>query len=150
MRRRSLRVRFEEKFERGQPDECWPWEGATNGRGYGIIAPPGGLGRTATDPKAKPLSASRVSYELYVGPIPPGLHIDHVKARGCSGPPCVNPAHLEPVTNAENSRRGAAAVGKLSPEEVEELRRLRSEGALLRELAERYGLSISRVHTLSR
>lgn len=44
-------------------------------------------------------------YEAFVGPIPDGLQIDHL----CRVRHCVNPAHLEPVTIAENVRRGAAA-----------------------------------------
>jgi hypothetical protein len=42
---------------------------------------------------------------LHVGPIPEGLTIDHL----CRAIRCVNPAHLEPVTNAENIRRAALA-----------------------------------------
>jgi len=38
-----------------------------------------------------------------VGPIPDGLHLDHL----CANPPCVRPDHLEPVTQAENNRRAA-------------------------------------------
>jgi len=46
--------------------------------------------------------AHRVSYEHHVGPIPVGLIIDHT----CRQPFCVNPQHLDPVTHAENTRRG--------------------------------------------
>jgi len=49
--------------------------------------------------------AHRVVYELLVGPIPDGLVLDHVRARGCQGYRCVWPGHLEPVTLAENARR---------------------------------------------
>jgi hypothetical protein len=50
----------------------------------------------------KVLLAHRVSYELVKGPIPEGLHLDHL----CRTPLCVNPDHLEPVTHRENLLRG--------------------------------------------
>jgi len=52
--------------------------------------------------------AHRVAYELVVGPIPDGLHIDHL----CRRPICVNPAHLEAVTQRENTRRGNGATAR--------------------------------------
>jgi hypothetical protein len=45
--------------------------------------------------------AHRHFSEIHIGPIPPGLVLDHL----CNNPPCVNPAHLEPVTAKENMRR---------------------------------------------
>lgn len=72
--------------------DCWIWTGA-KARGYGSIY----IGR-------KNRKTHRVSYELFVGPIPKGLHLDHI----CRNPSCCNPAHLEPVTHAENARRGIA------------------------------------------
>lgn len=79
-------------------DGCWVWTGAVNGgSGYGHF---GNAGVT--------LSAHRFSYEHHVGPIPDGLQIDHL----CRNRLCVNPAHLEPVTAAENLARARLAVGK--------------------------------------
>lgn len=50
------------------------------------------------------LYAHRASYEMFVGPIPEGLHLDHL----CRVTLCVRPGHLEPVTLRENTLRGRA------------------------------------------
>ncbi len=47
-------------------------------------------------------------YEQLVGPIPPGLHLDHL----CRNTSCVNPDHLEPVTVAENVLRGVGITAQ--------------------------------------
>jgi len=76
---------------------CWLWTGFINRYGYGVLtALPRKPGR------ARARAAHRVSYEWFVGPIPAGLTIDHL----CRVRRCINPDHLEPVTNAENLRRG--------------------------------------------
>ena len=67
---------------------CWLWLGTLFGKGYARCHWTG-LGTCA---------AHRVSYEAFVGPIPDGLTIDHLCRVKC----CVNPQHLEPVTNREN------------------------------------------------
>lgn len=82
-------------------DGCWLWDGAKNNNGYGQII----IG-SKRDGSHRAAYAHRLMYELCVGVIPPGLELDHVKLRGCAGPPCVNPWHLEPVTHAENMARG--------------------------------------------
>lgn len=51
--------------------------------------------------------AHRVSYETFVGPIPDGLTLDHVEARGCTSRACINPAHLEPVPLLVNQARSS-------------------------------------------
>ena len=76
---------------------CWLWKGTINPvTGYGAIS------ITCELKKHKGLSPHRVAYELIKGPIPVGLDLDHL----CRNPPCVNPAHLEPVTRKENLLRG--------------------------------------------
>lgn len=70
------------------PDGCWNWTGRLDAWGYGR------LGRRG---------AHRASYIERVGPIPEGLVLDHL----CNNPRCINPDHLEPVTDAENHRRKA-------------------------------------------
>ena len=74
-------------------DACWEWRGARNPSGHGRI----GVGGK----KQKP--THRVVYELLIGPIPDGAHLDHL----CENPPCVNPNHLEPVGLWENLSRSA-------------------------------------------
>ena len=88
----TLRSRFEAKVDK-QEDGCHLWNAAVSGKGYGAIQIDG-----------TPVGAHRVAYEMYVGPIPDGLHIDHL----CRVVSCVNPSHLEPVTSRENTLRGAA------------------------------------------
>jgi hypothetical protein len=77
-------------------DNCWEFEGAHNSAGYSIIGCCRGEKRT--------VQAHRVVYEAMKGPIPKGLTIDHL----CQNTGCVNPDHMEPVTLAENLRRGHA------------------------------------------
>lgn len=95
------RMSFAERYERlafPEPNSgCFIWMGALNKDGYGVI----GIGYESEKNKKNTL-AHRVAYEHFVGPIPEGLQLDHLCRVRC----CVNPAHLEPVTNAENLRRG--------------------------------------------
>lgn len=74
--------------------ECWEWTGTLDAYGYGQITK-GGRGTGLAQ-------AHRVIYEALVGPIPTGLVLDHL----CRNRRCVRPLHLEPVTLAENKRRG--------------------------------------------
>lgn len=89
--------RFWPKVEK--TDTCWLWHGETNFDGYGRMKING-----------KRVGVHRLAYEWLVGPIPKGLTIDHVKERGCTHRNCVNPAHLEPVTAGENTRRARLAA----------------------------------------
>lgn len=50
--------------------------------------------------------AHRMAYELFIGPIPEGLVLDHL----CRERGCVNPRHLEPVTYLENCKRAPVHV----------------------------------------
>lgn len=94
------RERFARRFwAKVKIDEsgCWEWAASLTG-GYGTIeyrrAEVGGSRRT--------VRAHRASYELAKGPIPPGLCLDHL----CRNTRCVNPDHLEAVTQQENVSRG--------------------------------------------
>ena len=69
---------------------CWIWIKSTDDCGYGMFS------------DLQTHRAHRWSYENLIGPIPAGLVLDHL----CRNTRCVNPAHLEPVTNDENLERG--------------------------------------------
>lgn len=78
---------------------CWVWQGwrVTPRRIYG--------GFTTRLLTTRNWLAHRLSYELHKGPIPEGLHVDHV----CRNTLCVNPDHLEAVTVRENILRSEAS-----------------------------------------
>ena len=71
---------------------CWLWTGSWNSAGYGRVKLAG----------RDNLRAHRITYTTLVGPVPPGLELDHLCRVRC----CCNPAHLEPVTHRENLIRG--------------------------------------------
>lgn len=71
---------------------CWIWQGYIANVGYGRLYLEGQYAY-----------AHRLSYEQAHGQIPDELEIDHT----CSNKRCINPAHLEAVTHAENVRRWA-------------------------------------------
>lgn len=77
---------------------CWLWAGTPTGNGYGQFRVGGG----------QRIGPHRFAYGLMVGPVPEGMHLDHL----CRNRLCVNPAHLEPVTSTENMRRGRALSPK--------------------------------------
>lgn len=84
-----------------RPSGCWPWLGFLNRDGYGQFSIGG-----------RKHQCHRIAYEVRFGPIPDGMQIDHVKARGCSLRSCVNPDHLEVVTQTENLARGNGAPAR--------------------------------------
>ncbi len=73
-------------------DGCWMWSGHRDTGGYGLFRLAGRM-----------LIAHTVAYELWVGPVPKGLVLDHIV---CDTRACVNYEHLKPVTHQENILRG--------------------------------------------
>jgi HNH endonuclease len=70
---------------------CVEWTGPRGQYGHGL---------TWFDGRTR--KVHRVVYEMFAGPIPDGLVLDHL----CQNPPCCNVTHLEPVTHKENILRG--------------------------------------------
>ena len=93
----SLKCRVMVSVEVDDETGCWKWVAGIFPNGYGQMSVSGsGVG------------AHRVSYEAHKGRIPPGLVLDHL----CRNKRCVNPDHLEAVTNEINSRRGNLGLEK--------------------------------------
>jgi hypothetical protein len=78
-------------------DGCWIWTRATDGNGYGVFQLEG-----------RARASHRLAYELWNGPIPNGLCLDHL----CRVKRCVNPDHLEAVSYRENTLRGISPVAR--------------------------------------
>jgi len=97
-RRPAASARFWRKVDFGAPGDCWRWTGAISDTGYGDFFLSISVGT---------VRAHRWAYEERRGPIPRGMDLDHL----CRVRHCVNPDHLEPVTRAENLRRGRVARG---------------------------------------
>lgn len=92
----DVKARFWAKADVRGPNECWLWPRGGPRSRYGKFGFNGDS-----------FCAHRVAYELAVGPIPDGLTIDHL----CRETFCVNPQHLEAVTQQENNRRSTGFCG---------------------------------------
>lgn len=81
-------TRFWKFVDKREPHDCWLWLGGKTERGYGLFW----VDRHT-------VSAHRFCFEVLRAPIPQGLVLDHFYCKNTS---CVNPDHLEPVTDLIN------------------------------------------------
>lgn len=114
---------------------CWLWCGPQHHNGYGYVCDCG---------NKQPLFTHRVSYQLFVGPIPAGKSVLH----RCDVRHCVNPAHLflgtqaDNIEDAKNKGRMARHMPRartiLTSQDVQEMRCMRDTGATYGEIAARF------------
>lgn len=107
-----IETRFWKYTDKRRADECWPWIGPHDRKGYGDLTTFG-----------KRYRATHIALRIAGRPVGPG----QVAAHSCDNPPCVNPAHLTVCSQGDNLRDGVARgrpIGKYprSPETLERMR----------------------------
>lgn len=143
---RPVTERFFERLSFGACD-CWFWIGRRNKDGYGVF---NGMGEK---------TAHRASWVMHYGPIPAGMQVLHK----CDAPSCVHPKHLFLGTHADNmadmrgkGHRKGIGTGesngraKLDAVAVTAIRRARSGGVSLKEIARHYGVATSTISRVVR
>ena len=147
-------LRFWSYVEQRGPDECWPWHGGKDTKGYGTFCL-----------HSRKIKAHRLICELIGRPIPAHL----VGMHSCDNHGCVNPAHVSGGTNAQNIR-DAYARGLVPPQTgprpqcrgensgrckysdaiIEQLRSRYGRGEKLKDLAQELGISYTYASRLNR
>jgi HNH endonuclease len=125
-------------------DDCIEWTGTLNGDGYGVRND-----RLSREQFGPSILVHRQVWWGAHGPIPPGQVIRH----DCDNPRCINIEHLRLGTQSDNmqdffERRSRRPAVRLTPEQRDQVRQLRSEGAKLRELVEKFGTSRTSVRRI--
>lgn len=153
---RSQEERFWEKVNKrgavpaGRPElgRCWEWTAATNEHGYGVMRPAGK--RSGPSVKAHRYSAELAGMDI------DGRHVLH----SCDNPPCINPAHLRPGTDAANMAdakdRDRIPLGseranaKLNETQVADIKRRLVSGERHKDIAPTYGVHRGTVGAIAR
>lgn len=128
-----------------RPGECWMWPGAKSRSGYGVVQRHGQK------------LAHRAAWIEAHGPIPVGLVVCH----RCDTPGCYRPAHLFIGTHADNVAdriaKGRTFIPgspdgrvKLTDSQVAEIRTERAAGAVIADIAHRYGVTPSLIGLIVR
>lgn len=144
-REKTFDEKFWEKANICESDECWEWTAARNKKGYGNFY------MSVGNSKSMHVLAHRVAYMLANDvQIPEGMLVCHT----CDNPPCVNPKHLFLGTDTDNMQdmmkkgrsavqRGFKAHLKLDKEKITEIRKLRSDGVMVKDIASMFGIDLS-------
>lgn len=126
-------------------DDCWPWQGVRNPKGYGAFS--------AIEPTRHAIYiASRFAYQLTHGPVANDVFVLH----SCDHPWCCNPAHMRlgsiadnsaDMTSRERQSRGSKRpLSKLTEEQVLEAARLWRSGEMgQHEIAALFGVNQSQI-----
>jgi hypothetical protein len=91
--------------------DCWHWTSYVRPDGYGVLT-------VTTDGRYVPRYAHRLMHEAVIGPIPDGYEVDHrchdpkvcTPGKSCLHRRCINPAHLEAVTQQVNTGRSGGVT----------------------------------------
>lgn len=155
----AIKARFWSKVQLGTAQECWPWRGSTNGKGYGwFYLCSDGNGRRIK------VYAHRVS-GVMAGKLRrlTGVDPDDLAMHSCDNPRCCNPAHLSAGTNqmnlADASARGllsgrprprgeANGASRLTPNDVIEIRDLLASGVTKTAIARLKGVHRSSIRNI--
>lgn len=121
-------------------ESCWLWTAAKDQKGYGKL-------QVGTMKRPRYVVASRLSWEIHEGPIPPGIFVLH----RCDEPSCVRPDHLFLGRAADNAadkvRKGRQTKGsrnpsaKLTEAQVAEIKAMDWGITSQAAVARRYGVS---------
>lgn len=90
-------------------EDCWTWEGAKTTNGYGVC-----VWYDNKKKKHEGMVAHRAMYIELVGEIPEGLTLDHL----CRNILCVNPRHMEPVTQRVNIHRSPIQIAAINAQKT--------------------------------
>ena len=93
-----MRKLFVDQVKYNGPDGCWEWQGCRTALGYGKLHAGG---------RNKLVTAHRLALFFAGRPVPPDKVVDHL----CRNPGCVNPKHLDIVTQGVNNVRGYGYAG---------------------------------------
>lgn len=130
-----LQTRASDKYHVDE-NGCWIWLRALDADGYAVFS-------RLENGKHTSCRAMRLFYEIYIRKIDSGKVLDHL----CRVRKCVNPYHLQPVSIAVNTRRGASA--RLTAVNISDIFQMFKSGEYTKQqIADIYGVHRSTISLL--